>query len=167
MSENGVVRFTREEIHRLVWEKPMRKLAQEFGTSDVGLAKACRKAKVPVPPRGYWAKRSAGKVVRTLPLPALAADDRTTPRDIELRPTPKLESQAGPVAEQLAFEERPENHTEVTDALRRPHPLVKATLDALKQSTGSRHEGYLGNWQVRSKSRSQCSSALCGSWMPW
>jgi hypothetical protein len=149
MSDKRVARFTREELHRLVWEKPMRTLAQEFGVSDVGLAKMCRKAKVPVPARGYWAKLSAGKVVRTVPLPALDAEDRNTPRDVELRPTPKPELPDGPVAEQIAFEARPENRVEVAETLRNLHPLVRTTLDALERSTGSRNNGYLGNWQVR------------------
>ena len=41
----------------------MRILAKEFGISDVGLAKVCRKLGVPVPGRGYWAKKVAGRVV--------------------------------------------------------------------------------------------------------
>jgi hypothetical protein len=37
--------FTREELYALVWSEPMRKVAQKFDISDVGLAKACRHAK--------------------------------------------------------------------------------------------------------------------------
>jgi hypothetical protein len=60
---------TREELHALVWSKPMRTAAKERGISDVALAKQCRKAGVPVPPRGYWNKVQAGKRVSPLPLP--------------------------------------------------------------------------------------------------
>jgi len=35
----------------------MRTLAQEFGISDVGLAKVCRKHNIPVPPVGYWRRK--------------------------------------------------------------------------------------------------------------
>lgn len=53
--------FTREELYQLVWSESMIQLAKRFGLSDVGLAKACRRAAIPVPERGYWAKRQAGK----------------------------------------------------------------------------------------------------------
>jgi len=45
---------TREELYRLVWSKPITELAKEFGMSDVGLAKVCKKLNVPKPYRGYW-----------------------------------------------------------------------------------------------------------------
>ncbi|MDT8068597.1 MAG: hypothetical protein ROO76_10585 [Terriglobia bacterium] len=38
----------------------MTKVAERFGVSDVALAKTCRKLKVPVPGRGYWAKKANG-----------------------------------------------------------------------------------------------------------
>lgn len=34
---------------------PVLKLAQEIGVSDVALARACRKANIPLPARGHWA----------------------------------------------------------------------------------------------------------------
>lgn len=34
----------------------MSTLAIEFGISDRGLAKVCGRHRIPVPPRGYWAK---------------------------------------------------------------------------------------------------------------
>ena len=66
--------MTREELHALVWSKPMRIAAKERSISDVALAKQCRKASVPVPPRGYWNKVQAGKHVTPQPLPLLQAD---------------------------------------------------------------------------------------------
>lgn len=59
----------REELYELVWSHPMRKLATDFGISDVGLAKTCRRAHIPVPERGYWAKSQAGKPTNRTPLP--------------------------------------------------------------------------------------------------
>ncbi len=64
-----VTRVTREELYALVWSEPMSLLARKFGLSDVGLAKMCRRAAIPVPQRGYWAKRQAGRQVEPLPLP--------------------------------------------------------------------------------------------------
>ena len=58
-----VQRVTREELHALVWQKPMIHLAEQFGISGNGLAKISDRLNVPYPPRGYWAKREAGKPV--------------------------------------------------------------------------------------------------------
>lgn len=63
--------MTREELHKQVWSRPMRTLAASMGISDVALAKRCRTANVPVPPRGWWAKKEAGKAVKIEPLPPL------------------------------------------------------------------------------------------------
>ena len=48
-----VVTLSREELCEQVWSAPMRTLAQRFGLSDVGLAKTCKRMRVPVPGRGY------------------------------------------------------------------------------------------------------------------
>jgi hypothetical protein len=43
------------------------KLAKEYGISDVRIAKICKKLGVPVPGRGCWAKKDAGRVVGKRP----------------------------------------------------------------------------------------------------
>ncbi|KTB62500.1 MULTISPECIES: hypothetical protein [Pseudomonas] len=50
------VSFTVVELFEKVWQTPMVKLAHEIGVSDVAVAKACRKAGIPLPGRGHWAK---------------------------------------------------------------------------------------------------------------
>lgn len=61
--------FTRQELYDLVWSEPMQTLAKRFGMSDTGLAKICKGANIPRPPRGYWAKLAAGKSVVRIDLP--------------------------------------------------------------------------------------------------
>ena len=65
----NIAELTREELYRLVWQKPMRTLVGEFGLSDRGLSKICVRMNIPVPPRGYWAKKQAGKKVAWPKLP--------------------------------------------------------------------------------------------------
>jgi len=48
---------------------PVQRAAAQFGVSDVALAKACRRQQVPLPPRGYWARKAAGQAVSPPPLP--------------------------------------------------------------------------------------------------
>ena len=61
--------MTRRQLYERVWSTPMKRLAPELGLSDVGLAKLCRRANIPVPPRGYWARLAFGKAVQRIALP--------------------------------------------------------------------------------------------------
>lgn len=56
--------LTRRAMYDLVWSRPMIKVAEELGISDVALKKICEKHRVPSPPRGYWAKKEAGRPVK-------------------------------------------------------------------------------------------------------
>lgn len=55
--------LSRRALYDLVWSKPLRKVAADFGLSDVGLAKICARHRIPTPSRGYWAKVQAGQKV--------------------------------------------------------------------------------------------------------
>ena len=77
--------WDRDSLYEEVWATPMAKLAKKYGISDVGLAKVCRKLTIPVPGRGYWAKKESGQAVQKLPLPAQKEPVRL------YKPTPKPE----------------------------------------------------------------------------
>jgi len=62
-------RYSRQDFFALMWSKPIKDIAPEFGISDVALAKFCRKHEIPLPGRGYWAKLKAEKPVMTFALP--------------------------------------------------------------------------------------------------
>lgn len=62
--------FARAALHDLVWNDPTKTVAARLGVSDVALSKACRKADIPTPPVGYWARLRAGKATERRPLPA-------------------------------------------------------------------------------------------------
>ncbi len=53
--------FTRKELYDLVWSTAKKNLATQFGVSDVAIGRACRKANIPVPDRGYWARKLSGR----------------------------------------------------------------------------------------------------------
>lgn len=65
-------RIEREALYDLVWSEPVRTVAARFEISDVALKKACQRASIPTPDRGYWAKREAGKSVTKTALPLRA-----------------------------------------------------------------------------------------------
>jgi hypothetical protein len=58
------LRLTRDELYALVWSEPMATLAPKYGLSDVGMAKICRKLRIPRPWRGYWARKDAGQKLK-------------------------------------------------------------------------------------------------------
>lgn len=62
-------KLSRKQLYELIWSTPASKLAQQFGVSDVAIAKRCRKLNVPRPPRGYWAKIAVGETPPKPPLP--------------------------------------------------------------------------------------------------
>jgi len=63
--------WIREDLYSEVWEQPLSKLADKYGISNVAIGKICRKLKIPLPGRGYWAKKQSGLSVKRTPhLPA-------------------------------------------------------------------------------------------------
>ena len=61
--------FTREALYHLVWTAPVMEVATRLGVTDVALAKLCRRAGVPTPPRGYWQRIEMGQQIAVPLLP--------------------------------------------------------------------------------------------------
>jgi hypothetical protein len=126
---NEPVTLTREQLYELVWQKPVSRLAEEYGISNVGLAKICGRAGVPTPPRGYWALLEAGRAPPRPPLPKL-------PNVPNIRLKPRAAGPAAPepdpLAVRLAEEKRPENRIVVQERLHAPSELVAAAKTALQ-----------------------------------
>lgn len=66
---NGKNLYERETLYEEVWNNPVTKVAEKYGVSDVMIHKVCKALEVPVPPRGYWAKKEAGQPTEKAPLP--------------------------------------------------------------------------------------------------
>jgi len=135
--------FTRQELSDHVWSEPMKKLAPRFGVSDVALAKACRRADIPVPERGYWARLQAGKAVvkRLLPARGLGMSDVVSVGEIPCETHDELVSRllSEPIPAPPVFSEDLARVTErvrkivgrvaAPHASHRLHPLVARLLD--------------------------------------
>jgi hypothetical protein len=123
-------KITREELYRQVWETPMSRLGEEYGVSGNGLKKICERLNVPYPPRGYWAKLSAGKAVKQPPLPKpptgtpLQAIITPTPPPSVVR-TPELDPET---AEALRAATAKASQITVPASLHRPHWAVAAWI---------------------------------------
>jgi hypothetical protein len=61
-------RYDRRALYDQVWSQPVQVVAKSYGISGTALAKTCRKLRIPVPPRGYWARVRNGLRIRKPPL---------------------------------------------------------------------------------------------------
>ena len=118
----------RKEIYKKVWETPIIRLSKEYGLSDVGFAKICKKYNIPRPPRGYWARKAVGYRVKRLPLPPgenVTISITSNPysrnanksRDLVARMSPSIQSEEEPIV--------------VPARLSSPHPQIKQSSEIL------------------------------------
>ena len=151
------ISLTREQLYQEVWSDAMLRVAARYGLSGNGLAKKCRKHRIPVPGRGYWARLAHGKKVSR---PALPVEENRArmidlPRPLEPTPLPtELE-------ERLVFESDPRNRIVVPERLRSSEPLIRATSAALRAGqpgNGSLSAGK-GNLSI-TVSKAQVARAL-------
>lgn len=147
------VEFTREDLYKMVWERPVLVIAKEIGVSDVAVAKACRKAGIPLPSRGHWAVVKSGRTVKTPPLPKPKPDqpDSVWFTVLENPPSklPKVEIPNGPLIE-------------IPTELVKPHRLVaelKAAAKDRKEDKGVIPLNYQKFLRVRT-SAAQLDRAL-------
>ena len=114
----------------MVWATPMSRLATEFGITGNGLAKICDRLGVPHPPRGYWAKKEAGKPVVIRRLPKAKAD---TPNFADIQPSaPRVKTKSTvPVAP--ADVEGSGQSASSLDEPNELHPLVRAWVKQHKE----------------------------------
>lgn len=114
MSEVRIV--SREDLYRMVWSRPISHLQDELGVSNVSIAKACRRAKIPVPGSGYWQKSAGSRP----PAPQLPMDP-DLPAVVTFASTASRTS-SGAATDAQALLEPP---IVVSDVLRARHSLLK------------------------------------------
>jgi hypothetical protein len=125
------ITFERGDLYKRVWVTPISRLSKEFGISDVGLAKICRKLNIPRPERGYWAKLEFGKTPKIPRLPTLRAGepDHYAFRRYAYQNTSAKSSQL--TQENLLYDQI----INVPEKLDKPHAFVREARTFLKKST--------------------------------
>lgn len=125
--------WDRDSLYEEVWATPMARLSNKHGISDVGLAKVCRKLAIPVPGRGYWAKKEAGQAVQRIPLPALKEPIRLykpTPKPEE----PKIESFTTPDERAQVAKAKERDPQVILKRGSLSHPLIAQAREVLGRS---------------------------------
>lgn len=116
------ITFERKTLYEEVWSTPKNKLTEKYNISYHQLTKACEELNIPTPPVGYWKKLQHGKNVNKIPLPE-----------------PDKEEYSIRIQEEINFDlanklPKKPKHISVNKHLRKPHKLVKATYNTLKDS---------------------------------
>jgi hypothetical protein len=134
--------LTREELYALLWTEPVSKVAARHGISDRGLGKLCEREGIPVPPRGWWAKKATGKRVKQPELPPWKAgwSKTFTFAESKSKPEPPAPAEAPPEPPEILFERQPENEIAVEPEARVTHPLVRDAGIGLRKATPA-HDG--------------------------
>jgi len=114
-------------------------LAKEYGLSDVGLKKICKKLMVPVPGVGYWQRIKSGQKIQRPPLPGLSGKASRSTYTISKKvttPRPPKEPEIidDEIIELIKFEKRPENRIKVHSSLNDPHEYVQSTMRNNKEA---------------------------------
>jgi hypothetical protein len=128
--------LSRQELYEKVWQTPITLLARQYGLSDVGLAKICKRNDIPRPPRGYWAKKSAGMKVKKTPLPQKK-------EDIVITISPKQGQSDGIKASESLKAYMPIldiGQIVVPKRLTNPHPLIEEAITVLEQTRPNENE---------------------------
>jgi len=150
----GTTKLTRVQLYEQIWTTPMLRLALSLGLSDVGLAKICKKHKIPRPSVGYWARLEHGKHPSQTRLPQL--DDKSL-NVIVISPRAVSISRAtGP----------PRFQVPVPMTLSKSHALVADSMRALKDGDtddyGRLHSRLAGVLDVRvSKEALERAMRIC------
>jgi hypothetical protein len=128
------IRIARQELYEQVWAQPLYKLAKNYHMSDVGLAKLCRRLKIPLPGNSYWQRVKFGKPVTRPPLPVENGVNEAKIRVMKQEDPPVDQNQYEEAQNKIVFEGLSENRIRVPSRLASPHPYVALTEKILRNA---------------------------------
>lgn len=138
-------RYDRELLYQQVWERPMLKVAEEYGISSVALGKICQKLGVPVPGRGHWAKLAHGHTGTQKPplakLENVPVIYRSWRSDQMRKDAAELKQPAYTEVGQLLASGALK--PPVIDPAAKVHPLIRRTASLLRSQTRKDEHGIL------------------------
>jgi hypothetical protein len=137
------ITISRQELYKLVWSKPVVKIAKEFGISDVAVAKICKKMNIPKPGLGYWAKKKYGKRTKTKPLPT-DNEGGLESYTISKWAEPDLKPESEAVRKHREYESLAKNIVIVKSKLSNAHPLVQISKAKLSNPNTDRYKRCYG-----------------------
>ncbi len=101
--------LTREELHRMVWARPIVRLAKELGYSHPELVAICKDLNIPRPSGGYWYRLELGMAEDQIPLPPVPAGKPTEIPRGPRKPSEEPATDASGIQTQLNGPEKSES----------------------------------------------------------
>lgn len=157
--------YDRNTLYEEVWAEAVDTVAKRYGVSGVALAKTCRKLKVPLPGRGYWAKHKVGKAPKRPPLPSMKDPPRIYRQRVPAQKPDDSEKSAEPErllpdvfreAKRLGDEEKlPENRISVPSTVDAYHPMV----EMLSPGAEKKRRALTRKWRDYTRDRKE---VVCG-----
>ena len=129
--DDETIFLKREALYKMVWTEPVSKLAREYGLSDRGLGKICKRLEIPVPGRGYWQMKKKGLKI---PVPPLRPTKKSfaTGAYIHRKSKPRTDGeQDHETCDLITAEKLPENKITVPPLLDSSHSLIAMTQRSL------------------------------------
>ncbi|MBN2438904.1 MAG: hypothetical protein JXL20_09935, partial [Deltaproteobacteria bacterium] len=129
--DSETIFLKREALYKMVWSEPVSKLAREYGLSDRGLGKICKRLEIPVPGRGYWQMKKKGLKI---PTPPLRPAKKLNATGAYIRRKSKHQGdgeQDNETIDLITAEKLSENKITVPSSLDSPHSLIAMTQRSL------------------------------------
>lgn len=121
------ISLPREQLHDLVWTKPLKTVAEEYGSTAALVIEACARLQVPRPPQGYWSLVRFGQPG---PRPALPPLDEA--------PKPSADSAGAPALLKIETTGIPPETAEPTAPL---HSIARQTRQAYRGGSNDHKYG--------------------------
>lgn len=178
--------LSREELHTMVWERPLNQVGPELGFDGSRLAKLCDKRQIPYPRPGYWQKKAVGRAPAPTPLLPLQSKDAFTKTTRSTQTALKASVNVGTksLAQQMTTRTAPSEPTPVVleapkggglDTLENLHPRIRTWIadhkseqrERAQENRKRRHDAWswakplLDDLTIRDLHRFRASSALC------
>ena len=160
--------YDRNKLYEEVRAEAVDKVAKRYGVSGVALAKTCRKLKVPLPGRGYWAKHKVAKAPKRPPLPSMKDSPRIYRHRVPARKPDNTEKPEEPErlcpdvfreAKRLVDEEKlPENRISVPSTMDRYHPMV----EMLSPRAEKKRRAIIRKWRDYTRDPKESVDGLLG-----
>lgn len=137
------ISLSRKDLYEAVWGAPLLVLAKRWGVSDVAIGKACRRLKIPLPGRGYWAKANVGLQKAR---PALPASPPGGPKHVSFRGQVTREVAVGNHSPRTPRTLPPSILASLPESQRKPHPYISAARKIGQSAKET--DGRLGLWRA-------------------
>lgn len=136
---NEKTQIAREDLYDQVWNESMSKLAKQYGLSDVGLAKICKKMGIPRPGRGHWTRVNSGRIPPKPRLPKLK-DNQVTEVILYPKEMVSLTANGHTEVDRLISQEKDPGYLiNVTEEITDPHRLIDRTSKSLRGAKANDH----------------------------